>query len=63
MQEKSLSELHRENIEAHERAVKSWEEAVKATQEWADAEATYAHVAPWLIAIAGLCFIVGFVGR
>jgi len=46
LEDMTLAELHRENVLAHQR--------------WVDAEATYARYAPWLIAIAGGCFIVGF---
>lgn len=53
MEQKTLAELHREAAVAHERAAEAW-------KRYADAEATYARYAPWLIAIAGGCFIVGF---
>lgn len=52
-EQKTLAELYREEAAAHERAAEAW-------QRYADAERTYALVAPWLIAIAGGCFIVAF---
>lgn len=60
LEDTTLAELHRENVLAHQRAVEAAQASVVAHQRWADAEGTYARYAPWLIAIAGGCFIVGF---
>lgn len=60
MEQKTLAELHRENVLAHERAIAAHQKAAESWKRYADSEATYARFAPWLIAIAGGCFIVGF---
>ena len=56
----TTAELHAEHVRLCQEAVEAAQRSVEAHQRWVDAEATYARYAPWLIAFAGGCFIVGF---
>lgn len=62
MSEKTLAELHRENVEAHMRAVAAADKAVVATKAWVDAEASYARWAPWLYGIIFVCGVLALIG-